>query len=116
MAVLTVYDCEDFRTSHNEEFSRFKRSADLVGDAVAIVCVKSAEDIPPGEARDSFNERSFACLPLTDFDGVVVVEGDYPADQEIVDYVDVPDGVLDAKRDGFKPANELEFSCSCCRR
>ena len=111
---LTVYDCGSARGRLPKEYESFRRSADAVGDLVRIVEVRSADDIPPGEAREIFLAGSFGALPVTEFEHVAVTEGSYPTDQEIVDYVDVPDGVLNVRRASVRPANEMESPCCAC--
>lgn len=116
MSQLTVYDCASARERLPLEYKAFKESADAVGPAISIVEVHSVDDFPDGEARRIFIEESFDALPVTEFKGAAVTEGSYPTDQEIVDYVDVPEGVLGAKRTVLRAANDFESPCYACFR
>lgn len=80
-----------------------------------IIRVESTEDfITVGEASEEVARSGMDILPVLEYEGVIVCSRSYPTDQELVDYIDVPEGVLSAKRASLPAANEMEFSCNVC--
>jgi len=116
MASLTVYESEDNKRTRMEERGRFMGSVSRLephGIAIGVSTISSPSDLPPGsEASSLVDEKGLSVLPITVFDDVVVDSGSYPPDSVIVDYVDVPEGVLGAKRSSA-PENKMEYCCMC---
>lgn len=104
-----AYSCGD-RKRFEESLGRLASA----GISVERVACGSIDDIPPGEAYDEVSENGMDALPVCTFDGVVISSGSYPSDQDLADFLDVPDGVLSVDRQ--KPpsmANDLPPSCCC---
>mgnify|MGYP002520632528 FL=1 len=116
---MTVYESEESRRRDPAGASRFDASRSAlrsIGIPVKVVSVTGAGDVDDdGEARQFIEENGPGSLPVTEYEGVVVCSGGYPSDQDLADFLDVPDGVLSADRTR-PPAmgNDLPPSC-CCR-
>ena len=115
---FTVYDSPGSISRDLEDAGRFQNSVNLLKDAGVIVnCVlcKDGSELS-GEAAELYSEMGEACLPMATYSDVVICQGRYPTDQELVDYIDVPPCVLPAERMILASANDLPPSCNCKRR
>ncbi|MFT0898054.1 hypothetical protein [Candidatus Methanoprimaticola sp. MG2] len=115
---MVVYESEEYRSKNPEDSERFDRSFDslLKADIVIrrVMC-SSADDIDPdGEARSIVSEKGMSALPIAEYQGVDISVGAYPSDQDLADFLDVPDGILSVDRQ--KPpamGNDLPPACAC---
>lgn len=119
-AIMTVYESEGSRSRYPGEAERFDESCrrlESAGIAVERILCSCEEDIPPGEAADVVLQDGLDALPIGVYDEVVVSVGEYPSDQDLADFLDVPDGVLSVDRS--KPpsmSNDLPPACACGNR
>lgn len=113
MASMTVYETADSgATDDAMRFSASVAKLAAVGITVARVVVDGPGSIPEGEVRDIVTEEGFSALPAAEFGGVAVCTGAYPTDQELADFLDVPDGVLSVNRSrGPAMANDIPPAC-----
>ena len=113
MASMTVYETSDSRATDDAmRFSASVAKLAAVGIAVARVVVDGPGSIPEGEVREMFAENGTASLPAAEYGGVAVCTGAYPTDQELADFLDVPDGVLSVNRNrGPAMANDIPPAC-----
>lgn len=117
MSEMTVYEYEGYSKSHPEDLERFDSSYRLLvsaGIGIERVTCTAAEDLPPGEAFDEVSEKGIEALPICTYNGVIIASGAYPSDQDLADFLDVPDGVLSVDRQ--KPpsmGNDLPPACAC---
>ena len=116
---MTVYESEESRRRNPADASRFDASRSAlqsIGIPVDVVPIETAEDMDAGgEARQFIEENGPGSLPVTEYEGVLVCTGSYPSDQDLADFLDVPDGILSVDR--TRPpamSNDLPPSC-CCR-
>ena len=113
---MIVYESESYRTSHPDDTIRFyasvARLADVGISLMRVMC-SSPDDIGGTEASEVVAEKGMAALPVTECDGAVVCEGSYPSDQELADYLEVPDGVLSTDMSRPPPRSELAYPCGC---
>lgn len=114
---LTVFDSEDARKKHQSDYKRFKQSMDILiknGIGLKYVDCKSAADIiGDGEALEMVESDGFGSLPIAEYNGVAIAAGEYVSDQDLADFLNVPDGVLSVNRSKPPALNELGPSCSC---
>ena len=100
--VLTVYDSEAARKKYSSDYNRFKESMNILkkkGFKVDYVDCKSVADIKgDGEAQELVEIEGLGTLPIAEFHGAIISYGEYVSDQDLVDFLEVPDGVLDAER------------------
>lgn len=118
MAEFVVYESPSSMARDLEDAGRFEntvRKLSSVGIVIECRAVKDGSEID-GEASELYRDTGDGCLPMASYMGVVVCSGRYPTDQEIVDYVDVPPGTLDAERTTVAQANDLPPACGCRRR
>lgn len=118
MAEFIVYESMSSIARDLEDAGRFEntvRKLSAVGIMMECRAVKDGSEID-GEASELYRDAGDGCLPMATYMGVVVCSGRYPTDQEIVDYIDVPPGTLDAKRTTLAQANDLPPACGCRRR
>ncbi|MCQ2070460.1 MAG: arsenic metallochaperone ArsD family protein [archaeon] len=117
---LTVYESNDCRKRLCEDRGRFEGSVKALADhgiRLERVLIRCAEDIDPqDEAFEIVSKEGLQVLPVTVYEGACVTKGEYPSDQELADYLDVPDGVLSTNRYSVSAANDMESCCCCCRR
>lgn len=119
-AMITVYESEEYRSAHPEDAERFDESCrrlESAGIGIDRVMCACEDDIPPGEAADVVLQDGMDALPIGVYDEVVVSVGEYPSDQDLADFLDVPDGVLSVDRQ--KPLsmpNDLPPACACGNR
>ena len=113
MNPMTVYETAD--SMKTEDGARFTASLEKLATAriaVERVTVACPGDIPDGEVRDIVTEEGLSALPAAEFGGVAVCTGAYPTDQELADFLDVPDGVLSVNRSrGPAMANDIPPAC-----
>lgn len=121
MCKMTVYESEDARLKDPEDTGRFDiswRKLDSVGIRVGRVMCSSIGDVDPdGEAAEAVSEHGLSALPIAEYDGVVISIGMYPSDQDLADFLDVPDGTLSV--DAMKPpsvGNDVVPVCNCGQR
>ncbi len=116
---MTVYESEATRSKDVSDAERFDASFDaLVNAGIGIrrVVCTSPDDLEEGEARSVVDEQGMDSLPICEYQGVAITVGQYPSDQDLADFLDVPDGVLSVDR--TKPlsmGNDLPPSCCCGR-
>jgi hypothetical protein len=114
---LTVFDSEYARSEHRSDYERFKRSIDALaknGIGIKYVDCGSAADVAgDGEAREIVESEGFSSLPIAEYNGVAIAMGEYVSDQDLADFLNVPDGVLSVDRSKPPALNELGPSCSC---
>ena len=100
--VLTVYDSEAARKKYASDYNRFKNSMDILKKKkfkVNHVDCKSVADVKGnGEAQELVEIEGLDALPVAEYHGAIIAQGEYVSDQDLVDFLEVPDGVLDAKR------------------
>ncbi len=116
---MTVYESEATRSKDVSDAERFDASFEaLVNTGIGIrrVVCTSPGDLEEGEARSVVDEQGMDSLPICEYQGVAITVGQYPSDQDLADFLDVPDGVLSVDR--TKPlsmGNDLPPSCCCGR-
>ncbi len=115
--ILTVFDSEGARSKLRSDYDRFKRSMDALaknGIELKYVDCRTAADVAgDGEAQDIVESEGFDSLPIAEYNGVVIAMGEYISDQDLADFLNVPDGVLSVDRSKPPALNELGPSCSC---
>lgn len=84
----------DQRRSYLESVEKLK----AIGYRVRDVLVETPQDIDPDDLDVDLDTLTCADLPVCVYSGVVVDRGEYPTDRVLVDYLDVPDGVLSVNR------------------
>ena len=114
---MTVYESEDARNRDPADAERFDascRALSAAGIEFGRVMCSSPDDITDPEASAIVAERGMGALPICMFQGVDISVGSYPSDQDLADFLDVPDGVLSVDRTkGPAMGNDLPPSCSC---
>ena len=109
---MTVYESKDSRLRNPTDAERFDRSH------VRRVMCSSVDDInPDGEARSIVSEKGMDALPIAEYQGVDISTAQYPSDQDLADFLEVPDGVLSVNRS--RPpamANDIQPACNCGQR
>lgn len=108
---MTVYHTAEQRdTDDGVRFLNSVQALEKAGISVNTVLCASEDDVPEGDIRDS--HESGDMLPAAEYEGVAVCVGRYPTDQELADYLEVPDGVLSVDRSrGPAMANDLPAAC-----
>ncbi len=96
--VIIVYDSEEARKKYASDYSRFKKSMDTLlkkDFKIQYIDCKSAKDVAgDGEARELVKEKGLGVLPISEYMGAIITSGKYISDQDLVDFLEVPDGVL----------------------
>ncbi len=118
MSEFIVYESPASAARNLEDTGKFGNILSKLSDAgvkLECVLVKDGTEIT-GEAFELYAEKKDLCLPMAAYMGVAICSGRYPTEQEIVDYVDVPSGILDAERTVLAQANDLPPACGCRRR
>lgn len=98
---FVVYETEVTRERLTEQRKGYLESAEklkAVGIRVRDVLVETPADIDPDAVDVDPKTMVCADLPVSVYMGVVVDRGEYPTDQILVDYLDVPDGTLSVDR------------------
>ncbi|MCQ2079510.1 MAG: arsenic metallochaperone ArsD family protein [archaeon] len=112
---LIVFDSPESRERCLEDHVRFLTSVEKlsnVGIIVRSVLISSADDLDPSsEAYEMMVSDGPSILPLTVYDGVVIETYEYPSDKVLVDYLEVPDGILKAERTRQPAANDMPCVC-----
>ncbi|HKM09454.1 MAG TPA: arsenic metallochaperone ArsD family protein [Candidatus Methanomethylophilaceae archaeon] len=114
--VITVYDSAAARKKHASDYKRFNKSMETLkkeGFKIEYLDCKSVADIPSGEAKELAEKDGFDVLPIAVFMDAVISSGKYVTDQDLVDYLEVPDGTIDAKRSKPTPLYEEGPPLSC---
>ncbi|MGI6472295.1 MAG: hypothetical protein ACOX1N_04440 [Candidatus Methanomethylophilaceae archaeon] len=115
--VIIVYDSEAARKKYASDYNRFKDSMDALlkkGFKVEYVDCKSAADVKgDGEAQELVEEEGFDVLPIAEFMGAIITSGEYVSNQDLVDFLEVPDGVIDAVRSKPPPLYETGPPLDC---
>ena len=118
---MTVYESKDSRLRNPTDAERFDRSHEALeaaGIHVRRVMCSSVDDIDPdGEARSIVSEKGMGALPIAEYQGVDISTAQYPSDQDLADFLEVPDGVLSVNRS--RPpamANDIQPACNCGQR
>ncbi len=84
------------------------------GIEIGYVDCRSSYDITgDGEAKEIVETEGFASLPIAEYNGVAIAAGEYVSDQDLADFLNVPDGVLSVNSTKPPTLNELGPSCSC---
>ena len=109
-AQMIIYDSEKARKKNASDSSRLMVSLEKLKKAginVKYVDCKSASDVKgDGEAFDLVSKKGIGVLPLAEYDGALIAEGHYVSDQDLVDFLDVPNGVLSVNRSKALPLYE----------
>lgn len=115
---FVVYESPKSMSRDLEDAGRFQLSLDKLKDAgISVRCVLCTDGSELcGEAEELYSEHGDDCLPLATYSCVIICQGRYPTDQELVDYLDVPTGTLSAERAVLAQANDLPPSCNCRRK
>ena len=114
---MTVYESEDSRSRDPKDAARFDESCDRLrtaGITIDRIMCSDESDIPQGEAADIVLQDGFGSLPISVYDEVVILIGEYPSDQDLADFLEVPDGTLSVDRQ--KPPsmpNDIQPACAC---
>lgn len=99
---MTVYESEESRGRDPADTQRFDASCRRLAEAGIglrrVMCSSPADVDSAGEALSAVRERGMAALPICEYQGVDVTDGRYPSDQDLADFLDVPDGVLSVNR------------------
>ena len=115
--VIIVYDSEAARKKHASDYKRFKKAMDALlkeGFKVEYVDCKSAADVTgDGEAQALVKAEGFDVLPIAEYEGAVITNGEYVSNQDLVDFLEVPDGVIDAVRSKPPPLYETGPALDC---
>lgn len=117
---MTIYERADVPPRDPKDLERLVDSLaklDAVGIHVRRVFCNDIEDMDEGEAKDTVKEQGLDALPIAEYQGVEITNRSYPDDQDLADFLDVPDGVLSVNR--MRPpgmANDLPPCCACGNR
>lgn len=121
MQGMIVYESDESIGRDPEDTARFESSYKALEEAgipIRRVRCTSAEDIvTDGEARDMVAGEGMGCLPVTEYDRVVIAHGEYPSDQDLADFLNPPDGTLSVNSQ--KPpsmGNDIMPACNCGQR
>lgn len=114
---MIVYESEEGRARDPEDTARFEASCkalEAAGIGLCRVACASPDDIEDPEAREAVDGADMGALPISVYDGGLIRTGAYPTDQELADFLDVPDGTLSVNKQGA-PAmgNDLPPACTC---
>lgn len=60
------------------------------------------------ETMDLLSKDGPSSLPITEFDGRIILRGKYPDDQMLVDFLDVPDDILSANKIRLPPNEQSD--------
>ena len=117
---MIVYESTESRARDSADTSRFDESISTLEKAgihvIRMVC-STESHIPAGEASDLVHESGMSVLPVTTYQGAVIVSGAYPTDQDLADFLDVPDGVLSVdKMKAPAMPNDIMPACDCGNR
>lgn len=113
---MIVYESAEARARDPADAERFDRSFAALAEAgigITRVMCSSPADID-GEASEIVADRGMGALPICIYQGVDISVGSYPTDQDLADFLDVPDGVLSVNRS--KPpamGNDIMPACAC---
>lgn len=114
---MIIYETESGILRDPADATRFEKSIEALlgaGIQVSRVMCKSVDDLLEGEARAIVEQEGLDSLPICEYNGVEICRGQYPSDQDLADFLDVPDGVLSVDR--TKPpamGNDLPPACAC---
>ncbi|MDY0293558.1 MAG: arsenic metallochaperone ArsD family protein [Candidatus Methanomethylophilaceae archaeon] len=115
--VFVVFESRESREKYSQNAKRFDDSVEAlskIGIKVDRVMCVSPSDVGGGaEAEELVSQKGLGILPVAEYDGVVVSEGEYPSDQVLADWLDVPDGVLSANKQMPPSINDMEPPCTC---
>lgn len=115
--VITVYDSEAARKKHASEYNRFKNSMDILKKnkfKVDYVDCKSAADVKgDGEAQELAEIEGLKALPIAEYQGAIIAQGEYVSDQDLADFLEVPDGILSVNRSKPTPLYEEGPPLAC---
>lgn len=114
---MVVYESAAARARDPADAERFEKSyaaLQAAGIGVRRVECSSIGDLADGEARNIVAEKGMEALPICEYQGVDISVGEYPSDQDLADFLDVPDGVLSVNR-AQPPSmgNDLPPACAC---
>lgn len=109
-AQMIIYDSEKARKKHANDSKRLMASLEKLKKAgidVKYVDCKSASDVKGnGEAFETVSEKGLGSLPLAEYSGALIAEGHYISDQDLADFLDVPDGTLSVNKSKAVPLYE----------
>lgn len=118
---MVVYESCESRLKDPKDKERFDRSHSILeaaGIHIKRVVCSNIEDIDPdSEAYCIVSENGMDSLPIAEYQGVDITMAQYPSDQDLADFLDVPDGILSVNR--TRPpamANDIQPSCNCGQR
>lgn len=117
---MVVYESEAARQRDPADTERFDRSWEALkaaGIEVGRVLCSSADDVDGGEAAEIVAAKGIDALPICLYQDVSIAVGEYPSDQDLADFLDVPDGTLSVNKQG-PPAmgNDIMPACTCGNR
>lgn len=100
------------------DLERFEASVRKLGSAgikiERVVCRDISAISQESESYDLVMQEGLDALPIADYLGTIVCNGEYPDDQTLADYLDVPDGVLSVNKKGAPAqSNDLMPAFSC---
>lgn len=114
---MIIYESAESHARDSEDTMRFDKSLSALekaGIRVTRVMCTDESDVPEGEAADLIKESGMSALPVALYQGTLIASGSYPSDQDLADFLDVPDGVLSVnKTQGPAMANDIMPSCDC---
>ena len=109
-AQMIIYDSEKARKKNASDSKRLMKSLDQLKKAginVKYVDCKSASDVKgDGEAFELVSDKGIGVLPLAEYEGALIAEGHYVSDQDLADFLDVPNGVLSVDKSKLPPLYE----------
>ncbi|MDR1405240.1 MAG: arsenic metallochaperone ArsD family protein [Candidatus Methanoplasma sp.] len=114
---LTVFDSDVTKKRYPDDAKRFDRSLELLSaagiDVKVVRCTVPSDVTGGGEAEELVAEKGLSVLPLTEYEGAIIADGEYPTDQILADFLNAPDGVLSVNMIQPPPVNDLPPPCSC---
>ena len=114
---IKVYETAGYKNMHPEETERFERSVSALEKAgifIERILIRDVYEVDrDGETFEAVMEGGLAALPIAEYMGAMITDGQYPDDQTLADYLDVPDGVLSVDRVKPSAPNDLPPACMC---
>ncbi len=117
---MVVYESMESRSRDPADTERFETSFAALremGIRIGRVTVNGPEDLDPeGEASRIVAEDGMSALPITEYQDVDIAIGRYPSDQELVDFLDAPDGTFGISRSKAPAMNNDLMPNDCTSR
>ena len=115
--VLTVYDSVAARKKYTPDYNRFKNSMDILKKNKFKInyvdCETTADIKGNGEAQELVETKGFDKLPIAEYQGAIISYGEYISDQDLADFLEVPDNVLKVNRTKNTPLYESGPPLDC---